>query len=98
MISFPPLYMTIKSGFKSEISYTIRANAKGRIQFHYALDRRMTVRECARLQSFPDDFVFPHATGPNIMQIGNAVPPIIGHLVGQSVARFIESKELAACR
>ena len=76
------------------IAYTVRANAKGRIQYHYGLDRRMTVRECARLQSFPDDFVFPHATGPNLMQIGNAVPPMIGHLVGQSIARFIETKKL----
>jgi DNA (cytosine-5)-methyltransferase 1 len=71
------------------ISYTIRANAKGRIQYHYSLNRRLTVRECARLQSFPDQFVFPHATGPNIMQIGNAVPPIIGHLVGSAIAKFM---------
>lgn len=76
-----------------QISYTIRANAKGRIQFHYALDRRLTVRECARLQSFPDEFVFPHATGPNIMQIGNAVAPMIGHAVATSVAAYFATRK-----
>jgi DNA (cytosine-5)-methyltransferase 1 len=77
---------------EGDISYTIRANAKGRIQYHYSLDRRLTVRECARLQSFPDEFVFPHATGSNIMQIGNAVPPMIGHLVGTAISQFLNQK------
>jgi len=81
-----------------DISFTIRANARGRIQFHHSLDRRLTVRECARLQSFPDEFVFPHGTQTNLSQIGNAVPPIIGHLVGQSVVRYLTAatREMAA--
>lgn len=77
---------------KSEIgklAYTVRANAKARIHFHYSLNRRLTVRECARLQSFPDEFVFPHSAMQSMSEIGNAVPPIIGHLVGSSVAEFI---------
>jgi len=73
-----------------EISYAIRANPKARIHFHHKLDRRMTVRECARLQSFPDEFVFPFANSSNVMQIGNAVPPIIGHAVGVEVASFFQ--------
>lgn len=71
---------------RGELAYCIRANAKARIQFHYELDRRLTVRECARLQSFPDEFVFPFAAMSNMTQIGNAVPPIIGHVVASSVA------------
>lgn len=70
-------------------SYTIRANAKSRVQFHYALKRRLTVRECARLQTFPDNFVFPHSATASIRQIGNAVPPVLGHFVARSVARFL---------
>ena len=74
---------------RNDVSYCIRANARGRIQFHYALDRRLTVRECARLQSFPDDFAFPFTTQRNLTLIGNAVPPIIGHLVAGSIANFL---------
>lgn len=73
---------------KGEISYCIRANPKARIHFHYSLERRLTVRECARLQSFPDEFVFPHSSGSNVMQIGNAVPPIIAHVVASSLANY----------
>ncbi len=74
-----------------EPSYTIRANAKSRVQFHYSLPRRLTVRECARLQTFPDDFVFKHSTTTNVMQIGNAVPPVLAHNVAQSIATYLRS-------
>lgn len=77
---------------KGSVAYCVRANSKARIQFHYELDRRLTVRECARLQSFPDEFVFPHAAGHNMMQIGNAVPPIIAHSVGCSLANYFSSE------
>jgi DNA (cytosine-5)-methyltransferase 1 len=76
---------------KGELGYAVRANAKARIHFHYELDRRLTVRELARLQSFPDEFVFPFAAGPNVMQIGNAVPPIVGHAVMSSIVGFLDS-------
>lgn len=70
--------------------YTVRANAKSRIQFHYALDRRLTVRECARLQTFPDDFSFPYSNSQNVKMIGNAVPPMLAHAVASSIASFME--------
>ena len=71
------------------VAYCIRANARGRIQFHYRLPRRLTVRECARLQSFPDEFVFPFTTQRNLTLIGNAVPPLLGHQVARQVAAFL---------
>ena len=70
-------------------SYTIRANSKSRVQFHYELDRRLTVRECARLQTFPDNFEFPHSATTNVMQIGNAVPPLLGYEVARSVDSYL---------
>ena len=73
------------------VAYCIRANARGRIQFHHTLPRRLTVRECARLQSFPDQFVFPFSTQRNLTLIGNAVPPILGHFVGRSISQFMSS-------
>jgi len=80
----------------SKVAYCIRANSRGRIQFHYALDRRLTVRECARLQSFPDPFVFPFTTQRNLTLIGNAVPPILGYRVARSVENFMRSCESVA--
>ncbi|PZS06410.1 MAG: DNA (cytosine-5-)-methyltransferase [Candidatus Chloroheliales bacterium] len=72
-----------------EPAYTVRANAKSRIQFHYKLDRRLTVRECARIQTFPDNFRFPHSATSNIMEIGNAVPPILAYQVAESVKDYL---------
>lgn len=79
-----------QNSVRGEVAYCVRANSKARVHFHYGLDRRLTVRECARLQSFPDEFVFPHAAGPNMIHIGNAVPPIIGHQVARSIASYFD--------
>lgn len=70
-------------------AYTIRANPKSRVQFHYELDRRLTVRECARIQTFPDDFHFKHSMTTSVSQIGNAVPPVLGYVVATAVANFL---------
>lgn len=75
---------------RGKLAYCIRANARARIQFHYELDRRLTVRECARLQSFPDEFVFPYAAMTNMSLIGNAVPPIVGYQVASSIAEYLQ--------
>ncbi len=72
-----------------KVAYCIRANARGRIQFHHHLDRRLTVRECARLQTFPDEFVFPYTTQRNLTLIGNAVPPVLGYRVAESIASYL---------
>jgi DNA (cytosine-5)-methyltransferase 1 len=74
-----------------KVAYCIRANSRGRIQFHYKLERRLTVRECARLQSFPDEFVFPYSTQRNLTLIGNAVPPILGHHVAKSIHEYLKT-------
>lgn len=58
-------------------STTIRAEHHGNIQWHYRLDRRISLREAARLQSFPDEFKFPGGMRETERQIGNAVPPVL---------------------
>lgn len=78
---------------RGALAYCVRANPKARVHFHYELQRRLTVRECARLQSFPDEFVFPFAAGPNVMMIGNAVPPIVAHAVGTTIAQYFKRME-----
>lgn len=72
--------------------YTVRANAKSRVQFHYSRPRRLTVRESARLQSFPDTFNFPFAATSNMRLIGNAVPPVLAHQVAQALQSYLTSE------
>lgn len=76
---------------RTKPAYTVRANPKSRVQFHYSLNRRLTVRECARIQTFPDDFIFPFSKTVNISQIGNAVPPILAWQVADSVRKFLDT-------
>lgn len=47
--------------------------------------RRLSVRECARVQTFPDSFEFYGSTAYKYKQIGNAVPPLLGKKVAESV-------------
>lgn len=69
--------------------YTIRAECHGNIQFHYSLSRRISMREAARIQSFPDTFVFPCGLRDTERQIGNAVPPVLGWHVANAVKKVI---------
>lgn len=78
-----------ESNHKDKPAYTIRANPKSRVQFHYSLGRRLTVRECARIQTFPDNFRFKFSKTVNISQIGNAVPPVLAYQVAKSVANYL---------
>ena len=82
-----------ESNKKDMPAYTIRANPKSCVQFHYCLPRRLTVRECARIQTFPDDFKFTHAKTASVSQIGNAVPPVLAHVVAKSIADYLKNVE-----
>jgi len=73
--------------------YTIRAECHGNIQWHYELPRRISMREAARLQSFPDDFVFRAGLRETERQIGNAVPPVFAWHVAKAVADFLAERE-----
>lgn len=57
--------------------------------------RRVTVREGARLQSFPDWFEFAGAEGSQFNQVGNAVPPLLAKAVAQAVLNYLSLPELA---
>ena len=65
-------------------SCTIKENHGG-VNLHPRLPRVLTAREMARLQSFPDDFIFEGPKSKQLVQIGNAVPPILGKAIGLAV-------------
>ena len=61
-----------------------------RNHFHYKWDRVPTVRENARLQSFPDRFQVLGSKTQQYKQIGNAVPPMLGLHLGKSLIKFLD--------
>jgi DNA (cytosine-5)-methyltransferase 1 len=84
-------------------------NTKGDSVYHYAVPRALSVREFARLQSFPDRFVFTtdsrrgmidgrHDGGPahsRYRQVGNAVPPLLAKAVALKLISQLQAKQNA---
>jgi DNA (cytosine-5)-methyltransferase 1 len=60
---------------------------------HPVQNRAITVREAARLQSFPDSFTFQGSKTDQYKQVGNAVPPLLGYSVARAVLRAIGEPE-----
>ncbi len=60
--------------------------------------RRLSVRECARIQSFPDDFVFKGSNGACYAQIGNAVPPIMSFYIANQFRELFVVEKLSISR
>jgi DNA (cytosine-5)-methyltransferase 1 len=88
--------------FPDQPSWTITAHlAKDTYShIHYDSDqkRMISVREAARLQSFPDGFQFSGNIGDRFRQIGNAVPPLLGYGVGvrlKSLLHAVRKAELS---
>lgn len=58
--------------------------------FHYVEPRIPTVRESARIQSFPDNFEILGARGSQYKQVGNAVPPLLAQAIAEQIIKTIE--------
>lgn len=63
------------------------------VYFHPIFDRVPTIRESARLQSFPDTFIFTGNKGEQFRQVGNAVPPLMAEALARAIMDTIEQKE-----
>ena len=72
--------------FSNEPSLTI-TSAATREFVHPTEYRLLTLRECARLQTFPDSFGFAGSAASRIQQIGNAIPPMLARTIGEHIAR-----------
>jgi DNA (cytosine-5)-methyltransferase 1 len=76
-------------------SPTMRAEHHGNIEFHYKLDRRLSAREAARIQTFPDDFTFVSSVTDTYRQVGNAVAPVFSwHLAQTLLGVLNENKDV----
>ena len=70
----------------NEPSCTIKENHGG-VNIHPKLPRVLTAREMARLQSFPDDFIFEGPKNKQLVQLGNAVPPLLSKAIGLGIRK-----------
>ena len=70
---------------------TMRTEHHGNIEYHWNRKRRLSAREAARMQTFPDDFIFYPSTSAAYKQIGNAVPPVLGWHIATAVEKFLNN-------
>ena len=81
---------------KDDISVTITTRfdtpSSGRFT-HPFLNRAITVREAARIQSFPDSFIFSGTKSSQMKQVGNAVPPRLAYAIAKVIKEDMEGDE-----
>lgn len=63
--------------------------------FHYEQNRALTCRELARLQTFPDSFIFYGNTGNIQQQIGNAVPVLLAYKIALQVKEVLDNEQIS---
>ena len=68
-------------------------NVRKSMWVHPVLDRAVSVREAARLQTFPDSFVFCGTKDKQYQQVGNAVPPIMAKAIAKKLAQQLRNIE-----
>lgn len=69
-------------------------NVRKSMWIHPKKDRALSIREAARLQSFPDSFEFVGTKDQQYQQIGNAVPPMLARVIAESVLNLIGDKAI----
>jgi len=82
-------------GNEQSVTITTRFDTPSSGRFtHPVLNRCITVREAARIQSFPDDFIFLGPKTSQMKQVGNAVPPLLGFAIAKVIANDINEHEI----
>lgn len=76
---------------REKIGPTMRSEHHGNIEWHWNKKRRLSAREAARIQSFPDNFIFHPSTSAAYKQIGNAVAPVMAWNLAKDIEKFLST-------
>jgi DNA (cytosine-5)-methyltransferase 1 len=82
---------TRQSRWKACSTIVAHLSKDGLMFIHPTENRSLTPREAARVQTFPDWFLFPKARTQSFRLIGNAVPPLVGESVGIAIRKFLQA-------
>lgn len=80
-----------KDGIAKTITTRYDTPSSGEFTHPY-LDRAITTREAARIQSFPDSFHFFGSKSSQMKQVGNAVPPLLGKAIAERILEDMENE------
>ena len=69
-------------------------NIRKSMWIHPTINRALSIREAARLQTFPDSFVFDGTKDAQYQQVGNAVPPILANAIAKKVLELLELDDM----
>ena len=67
-------------------------NVRKSMWIHPTLNRAVSIREAARLQTFPDSFVFCGTKDSQYQQVGNAVPPMLAKAIAEHLAKYLDGE------
>lgn len=79
------IYFRLPQGKPSSTVVNVRKS----MWIHPTLNRAISVREAARLQSFPDSFIFLGAKDSQYQQVGNAVPPLLAKAIAETLIKYL---------